>query len=289
LAWTTRYRVTTPGQGARVEDFTFERTALGDGDIDSVKGRLVYPGLSATHVLSVRWSDGTTSEGTIVFKDGEYWFFAEHSYNAKATANLINLSVLDPTSSKRIGSFDIAPRASVGLPTKSDQPLQNSAPGEKHGNAAPLGKSSYADLRLEPASHAAFGVSDVGLVVGMGVLGAGYAGARKPASHRKSGASAGGVTPRRSEGRNFWLDRSLAKTIELYSGGERTRGPSAVVPQIKPFDDDWMVARYGDDLADESGAEGSAHQHQSSGLDGFDDWLLVPRQGITETPTPRAQ
>jgi len=212
----TRYRLERGGVSARVDKFSFNRVDGADGNIDTVNGRIAYPGLPNSVAMSVIWSDGTTSNGAIEMKNGEFWFSAARDYTGKAPSTMIGLRFVNTATSKVIGSFEIQPQSSTQLVP----------PNQRHGDAAPAARSDRA-LAYRAPGVLSVTKSDLALMFGAGVLAVG-----------------GGLqnSNARLEQPSLWLDRSLASAIR-----RRQARPANPVPTRKPAataNPGWLAAPY---------------------------------------------
>ena len=219
----TRYRLEEGGGVApRIDKFTFNRSSTTAGDVDTVSGRVSYPGLPDAALLLVNWSDGTTSTGSIEERDGVFWFSATHLYSGKASLERIGLRFINTVSLKGVGSFEINPHSAASLdPTLP----QASPPDQRRGDAAP-------SQQQKAASHAAGGnplrTSDMALIFGAGLV----VSQADPASFR--------------------LDRLLERTI-------RRKRKSTTKPRDPDRNGDWLTAPYR--VADVAGVAANSRWH----------------------------
>jgi hypothetical protein len=227
LASITRYRLEVGGAAPRIDRFTFNRSDASDDQIDTVNGRISYPGLPDAVALQVTWSDGTVSNGTIEFKDGEYWFSAGHNYTGKAPATMIGLRFINTTNSKGIGAYEINPQPAAQLNPTSPQDVVRD---RRHGDAS---------------SVPALKTSDVALMFGAGFLVKQAAG---PASFKLDRLLAKTIRRGRSKRAGFGIDaRPVERPCDRDWLATPYRVPPATTAGIDGAGswqevDDWLVA-----------------------------------------------
>ena len=206
----TRYRLEFNGV-PKIDKFSLNRADGTDGDIDTMSGRIQYPNLPGSVAVSVVWSDGTTSVGTVEQRNGEYWFSAVRNYNGKAPSAMVELRFISTATSKVVGFFEINP-----LSTTSNDPATPPQPNQRHGDAAPAQRSNRA-FALNASGGSAMAKSDLALMFGAGALGV----AAQP---------------------SLWLDRSLAKAIRRQQAAPAGRGPKG--RPVAVTDPAWLAAPY---------------------------------------------
>ena len=264
LASITRYRIVVEGTSPHVDRFSLHRTEGADGDIDTLDGRIDYRGLPDSVAVSIVWSDGTTSNGTIEKRNGEFWFSAVRNYAGKAPPALVSLRFMSTANSKIIGSFEIKPQSSTLLDPAA--PSNHApAPNQRHGDAAPV-HGSNREIALHTPVGSAVTQSDLALMFGAGALA--IAGGVQKRSAKPDAGQADEFDPELDdvptsvEPAPLWVDRSLANAIRLQQAG-----PANPVQMRKPVvaaKPDWLATPYRVPAAGE--------------VDGWhevDDWLLA--------------
>ena len=223
----THYRIEVDGISPRVDKFSFNRVDGADGDIDTIDGRIAYPDLPNSITVSVLWSDGSTSNGVIEARNGEFWFSAVRNYTGKAPATMVGLRFINTTNSKVVGSFEIKPQSSATLAPASPS-IHGAAPNQHHGDAGPVHRSNHA-LALHAPVGAAVTRSDLALMFGAGVLAVG-SGLQKAAT-RPGRAQAG--KPAVAAASSKWL----AAPYRVPAGASADGNPDGWQEV-----DDWLVA-----------------------------------------------
>ena len=177
--------------------------------------------------------DGTTSNGVIEARNGEFWFSAVRSYTGKAPPALVSLRFVSTVNSKIIGSFEIKPQSSTMLDPAAPS-NQAPAPNQRHGDAAPAHHANRA-IALHAPSGSAVTQSDLALMFGAGAACHRRRGAKARRRSRVSGQGAASsmmrsttlVEPGRAVG------RSLAR--RMLSGGSMepvASDPDAAKPMV---------------------------------------------------------
>ncbi|MDO9297068.1 PKD domain-containing protein [Bradyrhizobium sp.] len=258
----SRFRLEVGGVAPRIDKFAFGRSEAADGEIDTVSGRISYPGLPGAVTMLVSWSDGTTSTGDLEIRDGDYWFSASHSYAGKAAVNPVGLRFINAVNLKVIGSYEINPQTAATLdPLSPPQPTSD----RRHGDAAPLLPARQHQTAANSPGRGPLTTSDMALMFGAGIV------AREAMGPM-----------------SFRLDRSLEKAIR-----RKQAGPAGSVPSAKPDASgnsrDWLAAPYRvpaatcsspwqevDDWLVTSERDITLHG-QRDAIDGDADWLLIRR------------
>jgi hypothetical protein len=151
----------------RIDKFAFSRSEAADGEIDTVSGRISYPGLPGAVTMLVSWSDGTTSTGDLEIRDGDYWFSASHSYAGKAAVNPVGLRFINAVNLKVIGSYEINPQTAATLdPLSPPQPTSD----RRHGDAAPLLPARQHQTAANSPGRGPLTTSDMALMFGAGIV-----------------------------------------------------------------------------------------------------------------------
>jgi hypothetical protein len=263
----THYRIELDGVAPRVDKFSLNRVDGADGDVDTLDGRIAYPALPNSVAVSVTWSDGTTSDGVIELKNGEFWFSAVRNYAGKAPSSLVSLQFINTTNSKIVGSFAIKPQSTTLDPVSS--PIQGPASNQRHGEVIPAHRSNHA-LALHAPGGAAVTKSDLALMFGAGALAVG-GGLQKATARPGVGDQAGDASPIVAQP-SLWLDRSLAKAVRRQKARSTDQEPTAQ-PAVAATDPGWLATPYRVPAA--ASAEGM------DGLGGWhevDDWLVASDQ-----------
>ncbi len=257
LASITRYRLEETGNAPRVDKFRFDRSSTADGEVDTVNGRVSYPGLPDTALLQIKWSDGTTSTGSIEEKDGAFWFSASHVYSGKAPLDRIGLRFINVATLKGIGSFEISPLSAASL---SPAPAQQPSPDQRRGDAAPAGHE-------KAASHAAVNdplkTSDMALIFGAGLV---ANQANGPASFRLDQLLERTIRRKRTTNGEKPRDRTHDWLAAPYRVSDETKAV-AETGAWRAVDDDWLITPN----------RNAAPPLRRGVADGDADWMMIGR------------
>jgi hypothetical protein len=276
LASITRYRVVVEGISPRVDRFSLRRTEGADGDIDTLDGRIDYRGLPDSVTVSIVWSDGTTSNGAIEKRNGEFWFSAVRTSTGKAPPALVSLRFVNTTNSKIIGSFEIKPQSSTMLDPAA--PANQAPSNQRHGDAAPAHHANRA-ITLHTPGGSAVTQSDLALMFGAGALA--IAGGVQKRNAKPGVRQTDAFDPERDDGSTtvepapLWVDRSLANAIR-----RQQTVPANPIQMRKPkvaAKPDWLATPYRVPAA-----------VSADGIDGWhevDDWLLAGNAVAQATDT----
>jgi hypothetical protein len=270
----TRYRIEVQGTAPHVDKFTFHRGNGADGDVDTLDGRIAYRGLPDSVTVSLAWSDGTTSDGVIQAKDGEFWFSAVHNYAGKAPSTMVGLRFVNTANAKVLGFFEIKPQSSTMLDPASP-PNQTPTSNQRHGDATPAHRSNRA-LAFHTPGGSAVTKPDLALMFGAGALAiAGGLQKRnaRPGVGRTS--ESGHDASLTVEPPSLWLDRSLANTIRRQRAGSAS--PVQTGRPIVTAKPDWLAMPYRVPAA--TSADGI------DGLGGWqevDGWLVASDRGAVQ-------
>jgi hypothetical protein len=261
LAWVNRARVKGVHHTARIDKVSFDRTMVPGGERDAVTGQLIYGGELSGSALMVTWSDGTTSQAALeVRSDGTIWFAATHLYNGGAPVSAVALRLIDTATTRVLGSYAITPADRHGANPHNTPPARPHS--QRHGDARPAGgvmTMAQADARTQ------LSLSDMGLMFGVGALGAG---ARKARAIRR-----GDDAIRLDDGSaRFWADPSLADGYRRVTVD--VDGRSAAPLADAHLDDDWLVEAGRVTSGAERGRAWQAFDH--------DDWLVVSERNLLQ-------
>jgi hypothetical protein len=264
LASITHYRIEVQGSAPRVDKFSFHRVSGADSDSDTLEGRITYRGLPDSVTVTLVWSDGTTSDGMIQSRDGEFWFSAVHQYAGKAPSTMVGLRFINPANSKILGFFEIKPQSSTMLDPAAP-PSQAPASNPRHGDATPAHRSNRA-FALHTPGGSAMTKSDLALMFGAGAL-AIAGGLQKrnaqPQAGRTSELEVDDASPI-AELPVLWLDRSLASAIRRQQGASAAGLAPTAKPKLAAVKPDWLATPYRVPAATSTG-----------GIDDLDAWHEV--------------
>jgi hypothetical protein len=264
----THYRIELDGVAPRVDKFSLNRVEGADGDIDTLDGRIAYPALPNSVAVSVTWSDGTTSDGLIELKNGEFWFSAVRNYAGKAPSSLVSLQFINTTNSKIVGSFAIKPQSTTLNPVSS--PIQGPPSNQRHGEATPAHRSNHA-FALHTPSGVAVTKSDLALMFGAGALAVG-GGPQKATARVGVGGQADNASPIVAQP-SLWLDRSLAKAVRRQKVRSTDQEQTAQ-PAIAATASGWLATPYRVPAAvSADGIDDLGGWHE------VDDWLVASDHG----------
>jgi hypothetical protein len=204
-----RYRLQFTNAAPRIDRFSLHREGGTDGDLDTISGRIVYPNLPGSLAITITWSDGTTSDGAIEARGGEYWFTANRHYAGAAPSTMVVLRIVSTTDSKVIALFEFnPPRSATNAP--ASPPVQ--APSNpRHGDASPMLRPNRA-LALREGGSSSVTTSDLALAFGAGVLAS--------TSRLKKDEQAADSDGDRDEETvayappALWIDRALASSMQ---------------------------------------------------------------------------
>jgi hypothetical protein len=215
LASITRYRIELSGVAPRIDKFTFNRSETADGEVDTVNGRISYPGLPDAMTMLVDWSDGTTSKGTLENREGEFWFSAAHVYSGKSGTHPVGLRFINAINLQVIGSYEIKPALATMLDSAPPQ-----APDGRRGDAAPWLPALPHQTAARALDARSLKSSDMALMFGAGII-----------AQQAVGQS------------SFWLDRSLSKTIRRKQARNAGSVPIAK-PGVSDPGQQWLATPY---------------------------------------------
>jgi hypothetical protein len=246
-----RYKLQFTNATPRIDRFSLHRDGGVDGDVDTIGGRIVYPNLPGSLSISITWPDGTTSDGAIELKNGEYWFSANRHYAGSAPAGMVVMRIVNTSNSKVIGLFELnPPHAATNAP--ASPPAQPPA-NPRHGDASPMLRPNRA-LALGGEGSSSVTTSDLALAFGAGVL-ASTSGLKKKSEQAEDEQSDDGARLAFAPPA-MWIDRALATSMQKQRtsvdvgwlktpfrvDAKPARSKPVIVRELDEHGDGWLVA-----------------------------------------------